>query len=93
MTHNPADPRDPRHAFHAEKPVWEFFDIAVEGNRPVEHAHRMERLLKREHGVKSVVAHLVEERVTVTYDARLTNPAEIHERLLEHGYKAAAHAD
>jgi copper chaperone CopZ len=93
MTHNPADPRDPRHGTHAVKPVWETFDIAVEGNRPVEHAHRVERMLKGARGLKKVAAHLTEERVTITYDARITNPAEIHEILLQRGYKAAAHAD
>jgi copper chaperone CopZ len=93
QTHNPADPRDPRHALHALKPIWESFDMAVEGNRPVEHAHRIERLLKGVHGVKKVAAHLTEERVTVTYDARAMNPAAIHELLLQRGYKAAARVD
>lgn len=91
MTHNPADPRDPRHAFHAEKPVLEKFDIAVEGNRPVEHAHRIERLLKGTRGIRQVAPHLTEERVTIAYDARRTNPAAIHELLIQRGYKAAAH--
>jgi copper chaperone CopZ len=93
MTHNPADPRDPRHALHAEKPVWETFDIAVGGKRPTEHAHRVERLLKGARGVKKIAAHLTEDRVTLTYDARLTNPAEIHELLLQRGYKAAARVE
>ncbi|MGH8048255.1 MAG: heavy-metal-associated domain-containing protein [Chthoniobacterales bacterium] len=91
MTHNPADPRDPRHDFHAAKPVWETFEIAVEGKRPIEHAHRVERLLKGVRGMKKVAPHLDEERVTITYDARITNPAAIHEMLLQRGYKAAAH--
>ena len=90
MTHNPADPRDPR---HAEKPVWETFDIGVEGKRPVEHAHRVEKLLQGARGLKKVAAHLTEERVTVTYDARITNPAAIHELLLQRGYKASAQVD
>jgi len=93
MTHNPADPQDPRHALHAEQPVWESFDLAVEGERPVAHAHRVEKLLKGFHGIRNIAAHLTEERVTITYDARITNPAEIHESLLEQGYHAAAHAD
>jgi hypothetical protein len=93
MTHNPADPRDPRHALHALQPVWETFEIAVEGRRPVEHAHRIERLLKGAPGLRKVAAHLTEERVTVTYDARITNPAELHDLLLRRGYKAAARAE
>jgi copper chaperone CopZ len=88
MTHNPADPHDLR---TPEKPILETFDIAVEGERPVEHAHRIEKLAKDADGVRKVAAHLTEERVTITYDARVTSPAEIHELLLERGYKAAAH--
>jgi hypothetical protein len=93
MTHNPADPRDPRHAIHAAKPIWETFDIAVEGTRPVEHAHRIERYLAGARGLKKVAAHLTQERVTITYDARLTNPAAIHDILIQRGYKASAKAD
>ncbi len=90
MTHNPADPRDLR---TPEKPILESFDLAVEGERPIEHAHRVEKLAQGARGVKKVAAHLSEERVTITYDARLTNPAEIHELLLQRGYKAAAQVD
>lgn len=90
MTHNPADPRDLR---TPEKPILESFDLAVEGERPTEHAHRIEKLAKGAEGVKKVAAHLSAERVTITYDARVTNPAEIHELLLQRGYKAAVHAE
>ncbi len=89
MTHNPADPHDLR---TPEKPILETFDLAVEGERPTAHAHRVERLAQHARGVKKVAAHLSEERVTITYDARVTNPAEIHELLIQRGYKAAVHA-
>ena len=69
------------------------FQIGVQGRRPVEHAHRIERLLKGAPGVKKADAHLNEDLVTITYDARLTNPAAIHDLLLQRGYKAAEKVD
>lgn len=90
MTHNPADPFDLR---TAEKPILETFDLAVEGERPVEHAHRVERLLKGARGVTEVRAHVDEERVRITYDSRLTDSAALHELLLEKGYRASVSAD
>ena len=38
-------------------------------------------------------AHTDEERVLITYDPTETNPADIHEHLIERGYHAAARAD
>lgn len=69
------------------------FEIAVEGERPTQHAHRIEALLARAPGIRRVEAHLREERVRITYDAVLTNPPAIHDHLLAHGYRAARRAD
>lgn len=45
-------------------------------------------------GGSSVTIHLqVEDADAAFYDARVTDPAEIHEHLLERGYRAAAHAE
>ena len=48
---------------------------------------------RRRRRVRKAAAHLTEERVTITYDARATDPAAIHELLLQRGYKEAAHAE
>ena len=53
----------------------------------------MKRLLEGARGIRKVAPHLTEERVTISYDARVTNPAAIHEHLLQRGYKASARAD
>jgi hypothetical protein len=68
-------------------------ELAVEGERPTQHAHRVEALLRGAHGIRKVEAHTDEERVLITYDPTETNPADIHEHLIERGYHAAARAD
>ena len=90
MTHNPADPLDPR---TADEPILETFEFAVEGEKPVEHARRIESLLQGVAGITQVEAHPTEERVEVTYDARFTNPAAIHEVLERKRYHAARWAE
>lgn len=90
-TYDPADPHDPRHP--ALEPISETLAIAVEGDHPRSHANRIEKLLAGAPGVEGVEPHADEARVLVHYDARRTNPAELHEQLLAHGYKAATHAD
>jgi hypothetical protein len=68
-------------------------ELAVEGERPTQHAHRVEALLRSAPGIRRVEAHTEEERVLITYDPTMTNPADIHEHLIERGYHAAARAD
>lgn len=69
------------------------FELAVAGERPTQHAHRIETLLAGAPGIRRVEAHLKEARVQVIYDAIQTNPPAIHDHLLAHGYKAARRAD
>ncbi|HEY8899681.1 MAG TPA: hypothetical protein VIM61_04660 [Chthoniobacterales bacterium] len=69
------------------------FAIAVEGQRPTQHAHRIEALLRDARGVIGVEAHLDEARVIVTYDPHLAAPADIHDTLIQRGYHAAARAE
>jgi hypothetical protein len=88
MKHQPAT----AHEAEAAEPT-ETFEMAVEGDRPVQHAHRIESLLKNARGIQKVEAHEREERVLISYDPRVTDPAAIHEFLLEHGYKPAPRAD
>ncbi len=45
-----------------------------------QHAHRIETLLAKASGVIKVEPHLTEQRVLISYyDARVTNPAAIHD--------------
>lgn len=75
------------------RPPSAILELAVEGERPTQHAHRVEALLRGAHGIRKVEAHTDEERVLVKYDPTETNPAAIHEHLIDHGYHAAARAD
>jgi copper chaperone CopZ len=86
MTHNPADPFDPR---TADEPILETFEFAVEGDHPEEHALRIEKILNSHKGIHLVKAHPSEQRVEVTYDSRETNPAAIHDALEGKNYRAA----
>ena len=90
MTHNPADPLDPR---TADEPILETFEFAVEGEKPAEHARRITTLLQGARGITNIEPHPSEERVEITYDARLTNPAAIHQILQNKHYHAARWAE
>lgn len=86
MTHNPSDPFDSR---TAHEPISETINFGVEGEDPAGHADQIKQLLEDFPGLTQVAPHADAERVEVTYDARLTNPAAIHTALLAKGYHAA----
>ena len=75
------------------EPILERFEFAVEGEKPAEHARRIEDLLQGVPGITLVEAHATEQRVEVVYDARLTNPAAIHDILVRRRYHAARWAE
>jgi copper chaperone CopZ len=49
--------------------------------------------LRKVKGVKSVKVDLGHERVIVTFDARRTHPPDLHDAILQSGYKPGAKAD
>ncbi|PYI75306.1 MAG: hypothetical protein DMF01_08035 [Verrucomicrobia bacterium] len=49
--------------------------------------------LRRISGVKDVRVDLKHERVIVTFDARKTHPPDLHDAILNSGYKPAPVAD
>jgi copper chaperone CopZ len=88
------DPADP-HNLHdtADHQVLETIDIATEGNDCDECVRRLREPLMRVRGVKDVSADPVAERVRVTFDARRTHAPDLHDAILESGYKPAPRAD
>lgn len=88
------DPADP-HNLHdtADHEVLETIDIATEGNDCDECVRRLRTPLMKVPGVKEVNADPVAERVWVTFDARRVHPPDLHDAILQSGYKPAARAD
>ena len=88
------DPADP-HNLHdtADHEVLETIDIATEGNDCNDCVRALREPLMRVPGVKEVNADAVAQRVWVTFDARRTHAPDLHDAILNSGYKAAATAD
>ena len=87
---DPADPFFPARADHA---VLETIDIATEGEDCDECVRKLRPVLKNIAGVKDVKVDLKHERVIVTFDARKTHLPDLHDAILNSGYKPASVAD
>src|ERR1043166_3697416 len=86
----PSDPQNPERADHA---ILETIEIATEGEDCDECVRRMRPPLMKINGVKDVTVDLERDRVTVTFDARKTHAPDLHDAILQSGYKPAAQAD
>ena len=87
---DPADPFNPERADHA---ILETIEIATEGEDCDECVRKLGPVLKRITGVKDVKADLEHERVIITFDARKTHPPDLHDAILNSGYKPGPTAD
>ena len=86
---DPADPFFPERADHA---ILETIEIATEGEDCDECVRKLRAPLMKIKGVKNVKVDLRHERVVVTFDARKTHPPDLHDAILESGYKPGAAA-
>jgi copper chaperone CopZ len=82
----PQDPFNPERADHA---IFETIEIATEGEDCDECVRRLRPQLMRINGVKDAVVDLERQRVIVTFDARKTHAPDLHDAILESGYKPA----
>lgn len=64
----------------------ETFELEVVGEHPIDHAYRVESILRDAPGICHVRAHPRDERIVITYDPRRTNPVAVHDHLMERGY-------
>jgi copper chaperone CopZ len=87
---DPADPFNPERADHA---ALETIEIATEGEDCDECVRKLWPVLKRIAGVKDVLVDLKHERVIVTFDARKTHSPDLHDAILNSGYKPGPTAD
>jgi copper chaperone CopZ len=90
---NDPDPADPFVPLHGDKPVIETIEIATEGEDCDECVRKLRPTLMKLDGVREVVADPKKERVTIRFDARKVNPPDLHDAILESGYKPAPFAD
>ena len=90
---NDPDPSDPFSPEHGDKAVVETMEIATEGEDCDECVRKLREPLMKIAGVKSVNVDLEKERVIVKFDARKTHPPELHDAILQSGYKPSPFAD
>lgn len=88
------DPADP-HNLHdtADHEILETILIATAGNDCDECVRQLRDPLLKIDGVKDVTANAKAEVVTITFDARKTHAPDLHEAILQSGYKPAPVAD
>jgi len=86
----PSDPFNPERADHA---ILETIEIATEGEDCDECVRKLRPTLMKISGVQDVMVDLAHERVIVTFDARKTHAPDLHDAILQSGYKPGSKAD
>src|SRR4029077_15650129 len=77
----------------ADHPILETIEIATEGEDCDECVRKLRPVLKNIPGVQDVKVDLSHARVIVTFDPRKTHPPDLHDAILNNGYKPAPVAD
>jgi copper chaperone CopZ len=90
---NEPDPADPFVPIHGDQPVIETIEIATEGEDCDECVQKLSPVLMKIPGVQSVGVDLGKERVSVRFDARKIHPPDLHDAILNSGYKPAPVAE
>ena len=86
----PSDPFNPERADHA---IVETIEIATAGEECDECVRKLRPVLMKVPGVLDVVVDLEDEEVIVKFDARKTHAPDLHDAILQSGYKPAPDAD
>jgi len=90
---NDPDPADPFFTERTGHPVLETIEIATEGEDCDECVRKLRPVLKKIPGVKDLKADLEHQRVIITFDPRKTHPPDLHDAILNSGYKPGQTAD
>ena len=90
---NDSNPSDPFQPIHGDKAVLETVEIATEGEDCDECVRKLSPVLMKINGVQNVSVDLKKERVIVKFDARKTHAPDLHDAILNSGYKPAPVAD
>ncbi len=87
------DPADPHNLQGDDQPVLERIEIATEGEDCDECVRKLREPLMKIPGVRDVEVESEEERVVVTFDARKVHAPDLHDAILQSGYKPAPVAE
>jgi copper chaperone CopZ len=87
------EPQDPFNPVRADHAILEMIEIATEGEDCDECVRRLRPPLMKINGVRDVVVDLDRQRVVVTFDARKTHAPDLHDAILQSGYKPAPIAE
>lgn len=87
---DPSDPFFPERADHA---ILETIEIATGGENHRQVVRKLRVPLMKIKGVHEVKIDLEQERVIVTFDARKTHPPDLHDAILNSGYKPGLNAE
>jgi copper chaperone CopZ len=90
---NEPDPSDPFNLERADHAILETIEIATEGEDCDECVRRLRPQLMRIKGIKDVTVDLERECVVVTFDVRKTHAPDLHDAILQSGYKPAPQAE
>ena len=90
---NEIDPADPFTSVRGDQPVIETIEIATEGEDCDECVQKLREPLMKMPGVKDVMTDTVNERVVIRFDARKTNAPDLHDAILQSGYKPVPFAE
>jgi copper chaperone CopZ len=83
------DPADPFFRERADHEILETIEIATEGEDCDECMRKLRPVLTNIPGVKDINVDLQRERLIVTFDARKTHAPDLHDAILNSGYKPA----
>jgi len=87
------EPSDPHNLEQADHAILETIEIATEGEDCDRCVRKLRPVLMKISGVNDVIVDLPRERVVVTFDARKTHAPDLHDAILQSGYKPAPQAD
>ncbi len=90
---NDIDPADPFTRVGNDQPIIETIEIATEGEDCDECVRKLREPLMKVAGVQDVQVDTVNERVIVRFDARTVHTPDLHDAILNSGYKPARFAE
>ena len=77
----PSDPRTDGDAVHQR------VELAIDHREKREDVATLKKILKHLQGIEKIEVDAKSARVSISFDARRTNPAAIHEAILNRGYQ------